>query len=95
MRTSASGRPVTAIAQANGTTRESGEKNALLIRRTEGAPTVERLSLRAMYKGAQPDLPLRTGDVIYVPGSIARSFAVNAPEILGTLAGAAIYSINK
>lgn len=83
-----------AVAEASGTTRIAGENNAVLIRRIGNSFTTQPLKLREMYKGKQPDFALSAGDVIYVPGSTLRNFAVNAPEILGTLAGAAIYSVN-
>jgi polysaccharide export outer membrane protein len=84
-----------AVAQASGTSRTSGENNAVLIRRNGDTYTTERLPLRDMYKGKVHDVILSAGDVIYVPASNARNFVFNAPEILGTLAGAAIYSVNR
>jgi polysaccharide export outer membrane protein len=84
-----------AIAQASGTARTAGENSAVLIRRNGDSFTTEHLPLRDMYKGKYHDVVLMAGDVVYVPTSIARNFVVNAPEILGTLAGAAIYSVNR
>jgi polysaccharide export outer membrane protein len=84
-----------AVAAAEGTTRFSSEKNAYLIRRTGDTYQTEHISIRAMYKGKQLDLPLNPGDVVYVPLSNLRNFVFNAPGILGSLAGAAIYSIHN
>lgn len=84
-----------AIAQANGTTRISRETDIYLIRRSGDTYTTRHVELRKMYKGRLPDFNLEAGDVVYVPGSTVRNFVVNAPEILGTLAGAAIYSTTR
>jgi polysaccharide export outer membrane protein len=84
-----------AIAQAGGSSRVSGERSAYIIRKDGDAVRTERLPLRAMYKGETPDFALSAGDVIYVPSSNTRNFIFNAPQILGTLAGAAIYSVNR
>ena len=84
-----------AVAAAEGTTRFSSEKNAYLIRRTGDTYQTEHISIRDMYKGKQLDLPLNPGDVVYVPLSNLRNFVFNAPGILGSLAGAAIYSIHN
>jgi polysaccharide export outer membrane protein len=84
-----------ALAAADGTTRYSNESNAFLIRRTGETYHTEHISIRAMYKGQQPDEPLNPEDVLYVPISNLRNFVFNAPNILGSLAGAAIYSIRN
>jgi polysaccharide export outer membrane protein len=84
-----------ALAAAEGTTRYSNEKNAFLIRRTGETYQTEHISIRDMYKGKEPDEPLNPQDVLYVPISNLRNFVFNAPGILGSLAGAAIYSIHN
>ena len=84
-----------AIAAAQGTTRFSNEKHAFLIRRNGTGYTTQDLPIRAMYKGRSPDLPLNPEDVVYVPISNMRNFVFNAPNILGSLAGAAIYSVRQ
>ena len=84
-----------AVAAANGTTRVSGEKKVVIIRRAGSSYTTQPVNLRAMYKGKASDFALEPNDVIYVPDSNVRNLVVNAPAILGTLAGAAIYSVNR
>ena len=84
-----------ALAAANGTTRVAGSNSAVLIHRTPGGYTTNALFLKDITKGKKPDFALQANDVIYIPESMLRNFAVNAPEILGTLAGAAIYSVNR
>ncbi len=84
-----------ALAAAEGTTRFSNEKDAFLIRRTGDKIETSILSIRDMFKGKQPDQPLNADDVLYVPISNLRNFIFNAPGILGSLAGAAIYSVRN
>ncbi len=84
-----------AVAAASGTTRVSGEKKVVVIRRNGSAYTTQPVNLRAMYKGKMPDFALEPNDVIYVPDSDLRNLVINAPAILGTLAGATIYSVNR
>jgi polysaccharide export outer membrane protein len=84
-----------ALAAAEGTTRFSNERSAFLIRRTGTTYLTERLPIRDMYKGKKPDFLLNPEDVVYVPLSNLRNFVFNAPGILGSLAGAAIYSIRN
>jgi polysaccharide biosynthesis/export protein len=84
-----------AVAWASGTTRTSGENSAVLIRRSGETYTTSHLALRDMYKGKIADITLKPDDVIYVPSSNLRNFVVSAPQILGSLAGAAIYSVNR
>ncbi len=84
-----------AIAAANGTTRVAGSNSAVLIHRTPSGYTTGKLLLKDISRGKRPDFALQANDVIYIPESTLRNFVVNAPEILGSLAGAAIYSVNK
>ncbi len=84
-----------AVAAAGGTTHTAGEKKAVLIRRTEDGTAKAPLALYDILHGKKPDFYLSASDVIYVPNSMAKNFIVNAPEILGTLAGAAIYGVVK
>lgn len=82
-----------ALAAAGGTTHTAGESKAVLIQRTEDGTTKAPLPLNDILHGKKPDFFLVASDVIYVPTSNAKNFVVNAPQILGTLAGAAIYGI--
>lgn len=82
-----------AIAQADGTLRTSATGNVFLIRRTDDSYTTQHISLHDLYEGKSADFPLVTGDVLYVPFSTAKNFVFNAPQILGALGGAAIYSV--
>ncbi len=82
-----------ALAAAGGPTRTAGENKAVLIQRGLDGTTSAPLSLNDILRGKKPDFFLRAGDVIYVPTSNEKNFVVHAPEILGTLAGAAIYAV--
>ena len=84
-----------AIAQASGTTKTANENGAILLRRRGDSYTMQHIEIGKIYKGKLPDFNLEPRDVVYVPNSLARNFIVHAPEILGTLAGAAIYSVNR
>ncbi len=83
-----------ALAAANGITHIASGK-ALLIRPGASGPQTTPLLVRDILKGRKPDFALQANDVIYIPDSNARNFAINAPAIAGTLAGAAIYSVNR
>lgn len=84
-----------AIALAGGTSRTSGENSAVYLQRNGDSYTHSDLPIRDVYKGLQPDRKLNSGDIIYVPASNTRNVVFNLPQILGTLAGAAIYSVNR
>lgn len=84
-----------AIAMAGGTSRTSGEKNAVYLQRSADSYARVDLSIRALYQGQEHDFNLGPGDIIYVPASNVRNFVFNLPQIVGTLAGAAIYSVNR
>ncbi|MBA3683785.1 MAG: SLBB domain-containing protein [Planctomycetes bacterium] len=57
-----------AVAAAGGHTRDAYADRAILIRGSRGAPTVARVDLLGILEGREPDLQLKTGDIIYVPG---------------------------
>jgi polysaccharide export outer membrane protein len=52
------------------------------------------VQLAAIEKGKQPDLPLQSGDILYVPFSWMRNMAVNASSIAASTSGAAVYAIH-
>jgi polysaccharide export outer membrane protein len=82
-----------ALAEAGGSLRIAGESHAVLLR-PEDDYRPQVLSLHDMYTGKRRDIPLRSQDILYVPNSLGKDLIVNLPQIIGTLAGAAIYSIN-
>ncbi len=85
-----------ALAAAGGFTRIAGENKSVVIERRGGKGySLQPLRLRDILKGKSGDFALEANDVIYVPSSEAKNFVVNAPQILGTLAGAAIYSLKN
>ena len=82
-----------AVAQANGTTKTAGENRVVLLRRNADSYSTLTVALRDIYKGRKPDIAMQPDDVLYVPSSNLRNFVVSAPQILGSLAGAAIYAV--
>jgi protein involved in polysaccharide export with SLBB domain len=82
-----------AVGEAGGSTRLAYEGHVLLLRPSDGYRPIH-IYLNKIYKGKQPDIPLASGDVVYVPSSVGKDFLVNLPQIMGTLAGSAIYAIN-
>ena len=82
-----------AVGEAGGSTRLAYEGHVLLLRPSDGYKPIH-IYLNKIYKGKQPDIPLASGDVVYVPSSVGKDFLVNLPQIMGTLAGAAIYAVN-
>ena len=85
-----------ALAAAGGFTRIAGENKSVVIERRGGhGYSLQPLRLRDILKGKSGDFALEANDVIYIPSSEAKNFVVNAPQILGTLAGAAIYSLKN
>ena len=51
------------------------------------------LPLSAMQKGKQSDIPLRPGDIVYVPFSYLRNLAVESSGVVAAATGASIYAL--
>ncbi len=82
-----------AIALAEGTKPNAALNGAKLIRRTEGNLSETEIPLKKILSGKSPDLPLRAGDIVFVPGSAAKGAAKRSLEaIVQTATGIAVYS---
>jgi polysaccharide export outer membrane protein len=57
-----------AVAAAGGPTRDAYLDRAILIRGSRSEPVAARIDLHGILEGRRPDLPLRKGDIIYIPG---------------------------
>jgi polysaccharide export outer membrane protein len=80
------------VARAGGTNHTAVPSHARLIRKSEdGSYKDLSLSLSEMQKGKKSDLPLEADDIVYVPFSYLRNFAVNASGLAASAASAAIY----
>jgi len=81
-----------ALSLAGGTPPNAVPSHARLIRRqADGSHVDLPLQLSAMQKGKQPDIPLQSDDIVYVPFSYARNMAVGAGSLIGSTSSAAIY----
>jgi polysaccharide export outer membrane protein len=79
------------VARAGGTNHSAVPSRAKLIHKQDGAYVQEPLQLSAMQKGKQADIPLHADDVIYVPFSYLRNFAMQATGVAASVSAAAIY----
>lgn len=57
-----------AVSAAGGPTRDAYLDRTILIRGSRSAPIAVRIDLHGILEGRKPDVPLRKGDIIYVPG---------------------------
>ena len=79
------------VARAGGTTHTAVPSRARLIRK-QGDTYVEMpLPLSAMQKGNKADLPLQANDIIWVPFSYLRNFALQSAGVAASVGAAAIY----
>jgi polysaccharide export outer membrane protein len=78
---------VQAITQAGGFAEEFAEKRRVhLIRRNpDGSPDVTRVDARAILEGRAPDVPLRRGDVVFVPARGVTEWARTVGQALSPL----------
>jgi polysaccharide export outer membrane protein len=80
------------LALAGGTKNSAVPSHARLIRKKpDGGYSEINLSLSAMQKGRQADIPLQADDILYVPFSYLRNIAVNANTLVSSAESAAIY----
>jgi polysaccharide export outer membrane protein len=52
---------------------QNASNKALLIREQKGGRTLTTLNLRRMLHGEDPDQPIRDGDILFVPDSMAKN----------------------
>jgi polysaccharide biosynthesis/export protein len=91
------GKPITvlqAIALAQGTGPSPSLNAARLIRQTADGPKDVHLSLNKIMAAKAPDMPLQPEDILFIPGSSAKSAAKRAAEaILQMATGVAVWRI--
>ncbi len=80
-----------AVAMAAGTNRTAAEGRARLIRRSASGFVEMPLPLRDMQKGKAPDIALQHDDILWVPFSYGKNFAVSGATIVGSAGSAAVY----
>jgi polysaccharide export outer membrane protein len=79
------------IARAGGTAPNATPSHAKLIRKSGDGYVATPLPLSDMQKGTRPDLPLQPDDIVYVPFSYLRNFAVQGTSIAASAASASVY----
>jgi polysaccharide biosynthesis/export protein len=79
------------VARAGGTNHSAVPSKARLLRKTASGYSEEPIELSRMQKGKAPDVKLEAGDVIYVPFSYMRNFAMQATGLVSSLGSAAVY----
>ena len=79
-------------ARAGGTNHTAVPSHARLIRRSADGSYIDMaLSLSDIQKGKKSDMNLQADDVVYVPFSYLRNFAVSASGLVASASSAAIY----
>jgi polysaccharide export outer membrane protein len=81
-----------AIAMAGSANKTALESHVRLIRKTPQGQKDLPIQLTAIEKGKQTDLILQPDDVIFVPFSWTKNFAMSASAIVSSTSGAAIYA---
>jgi len=82
------------IATAGGAAKTASEGKVRLIHKTGDGPngyTEQHLSLKDMEKGKIADMQLEPNDIIYVPFSWGKNFAIGGSSILASATTAVIY----
>jgi polysaccharide export outer membrane protein len=79
------------VARAGGTNHSAVPSKAILMRKTATGYTNTPIELSRMQKGKAPDVTLEASDVIYVPFSYMRNFAMQATGIAASVGSAAVY----
>jgi polysaccharide export outer membrane protein len=80
------------VARAGGTNNSAVPAHTHLMRKTsENGYTEISVQLSDMQKGKQPDQFLQAGDILYIPFSYLRNFALQGSGLAASAASAAIY----
>jgi polysaccharide export outer membrane protein len=82
-----------AIALAQGTNRTASLNHAKVIRKTATAREELPVPLKKILSNNAPDQPLADGDILFVPGSSAKTALRDVESILPATATAAIYRV--
>jgi polysaccharide export outer membrane protein len=79
------------VARAGGTNHSAIPSHAKLIRKKDNGYVELALPLSDMQKGKVADIVLQPDDIVYVPFSYMRNFALNASSVVGAMGSAAVY----
>ena len=77
-----------ALALAGGGTRTSALSNARILRQTPAGVQEIRVNLKKVLYAKAPDLPLVKGDILFVPGSPAKTAAYRTADAAFTMSTA-------
>jgi polysaccharide biosynthesis/export protein len=80
-----------AVAIAGSTSKTALPSKVRLVRKTASGIQDIHVSLSAMEKGSEPDLPLQADDVIFVPFSWMKNLALTSSSIAASATSATIY----
>jgi polysaccharide export outer membrane protein len=80
-----------AVALASGTSRTASEGHARLVRRTTDGYKEIPVPLKEMEKGKVADMALQHDDILWVPFSYGKNFAISGASIVGVAGAAAVY----
>jgi polysaccharide export outer membrane protein len=83
-----------AIAMAGSANKTAVQSHVRLIRNTEHGQVELPIHLDAIQKGKQADIFLQANDIVYVPFSWTKNFAMSGSTIAASTAGAAIYVVH-
>jgi protein involved in polysaccharide export with SLBB domain len=84
---------VQALSLAWGPTQNAAGNKALLIREQKGGRTLTFLNLKRMLHGQDPDQPVRDGDILFVPDSMAKNLMNRTMEsVVQSAVGVTIYA---
>jgi len=79
------------VARAGGTNHTAVPSHAKLIRKSGTGYVEIGIQLADMQKGKLSDMPMQPDDIVYVPFSYLKNFAVNGAGIAASAASAAVY----
>lgn len=79
------------VARAGGSNHTAVPSHAILIRKLQSGYAEMPLALDKMEKGKLADLRLQPDDVIYIPFSFMKNFAVSGSGIAASVGSAAVY----
>jgi polysaccharide export outer membrane protein len=82
-----------AVALAQGTTLTAKLGSARLVRNASSGRKEIAVNVKNVLKGRDPDIPLQSDDILYVPSSMAKTIANRTlPQIVAATTNAAIYT---
>ncbi len=82
-----------ALTLAAGATKTAAENDARILRKRNGVVTELPLRLKEIEQGKLPDIALKNDDIVYVPFSLTKNFALGASSIASSATSAIIYAV--